>query len=61
MADLLWRAKFHEGLSYLYQGEVEKAREIFSFILANTESKEEFFYIVPPQDIVENAKKKLDE
>ena len=59
MADLLWRAKFHEGLSYLYQGEVERAKEIFSFILANTDPKEEFFYIIPSQDITENCELRM--
>ena len=52
-ADLLWRAKFHEGLSYLYDENKEKAKKIFKFIVNSKEKNIDFYNIIPPSDVLE--------
>lgn len=61
VADLLWRAKFHEGLSYLYLGDKNKAIEVFNFILEQNIPKREFFYIKPPFDLIKRIEELLNE
>jgi len=53
LADLLWRAKYHEGLSYLYSKQPSKARDVFSFMLKNRLPNQEFSNIGLPEDLLE--------
>jgi len=55
LADLLWRAKFHEGLSYLYAKQPDKAHDIFGFMLKYRTPHQEFSYVGIPEDLLERT------
>lgn len=62
MADLLWWAKFHEGLSYLYRGNISEAIKCFGLILENFNNpNKRFFFITPSKLIVKRVIKSLEQ
>lgn len=55
-ADLVWRAKYHQGLAYLLAGRQDEAGCEFSFILENRDSAPPQMHgTLPPTDIVAQA------
>jgi tetratricopeptide (TPR) repeat protein len=62
MADLLWWAKFHEGLSYLYRGNISEAIKCFGLILENFNNpNKRFFFITPSKLIIKRVIKSLEQ